>query len=184
MNNLFTSLFGKNRGATLRPPRLERGHKSLKRTLPVPNFRNELELKTFLANNLEYIEPGLKLFARGSWTGLEVPCQFSEWSKPGLIDILTEDREGGLLVIEVKMDGKAAAFGQLLGYMAWMNRWACTADPGGRTRAARSVRGAIVVRRASPMLIFLVRSYPEFPITVYETENTLSLLDERLEQSR
>jgi hypothetical protein len=149
--------------------------KYVKATRPVPKTRSELELKTFLADNLDVIEPGLRLFVQGSWTGLEVPCSFSEWSKPGQIDILAVDQDGDFLVIEVKLDGKAAAFGQILCYMAWIAAWARSEDRRGYTKPVREVRGAIVVKRASPMLVYLVSAYPQFPITVYETERTVSV---------
>jgi hypothetical protein len=174
LKKLVKKLFAKSAEQPVTPPRLQRDPR-IKNTLPLPRFQREIELKTFLAQHLDYLEPGLKLFQRGSWTGVEVPCPFSEWSKPGQIDLLAEDRNGELVVIELKLDGRPAAFGQLLGYMAWMNSWARTQDVGGRTRAARTVRGIIVVKRATPMLVYLVKSYPEFPITLYEIDRNIAL---------
>jgi RecB family endonuclease NucS len=175
LRKLINALFKKGHKQVVRLPKHDRESQPVKRTLPLPHFKSELELKTFLANNLDYVEPGLKLFVRGSWRGVEVPCAFSEWSKPGQIDILAEDRNGDLVVIELKPDGRPVAFGQVLGYLAWMKTWATTQDIGGRTRPARKVRGAIVVRRATPMLLYLVKSYPEFPITIYEIDRNISL---------
>jgi RecB family endonuclease NucS len=169
--------FARNKHKIL-PDRLRRRDLPMRRALSVPKYRTELELKTYLANNLDCIEPGLRLFTRGNWTGVEVPCAFSEWSRPGLIDILAVDPFRTLVVIEIKPDGKATAFGQLLCYMAWIRQWATTDDPGGRSSRARDVRGVIVARRATPMLLFLVKAYPQFPITVYETEATVALTDE------
>jgi RecB family endonuclease NucS len=174
LKKLINALLKKGDKKTDLPKRYQRDD-HVRQLPPLPKFKNELEFKTFLAANLDYLEPGLRLFKHGEWTGVEVPCQFSEWSKPGLIDILAIDSDGSLVVIEIKMDGRAPAYGQLLGYMAWMRRWASTDDRGGRTRAARKVRGIVVCKRAAPMLVFLVREHPEHPVTVYETRKLVSL---------
>lgn len=103
-------------------------------------FDCEHELHLYLLNNLEAIEPGLKLYGRETMDGLEFKCLGKK------LDLLTEDRDDGLLAIEVKFNhGRSDALGQLLGYIAVIRRM--------RRFAGRTIRGLIVCSRPSEHLL-------------------------------
>lgn len=72
----------------------------------------ERNLRTFLCNDLEQIEPGLELFRNGKKFNTDI----------GRIDILAIDKKDDLLVIELKA-GKAKdrALGQLPGYIGFIS---------------------------------------------------------------
>jgi endonuclease NucS-like protein len=86
-------------------------------------FAIEAHLRDFLAKNLGVIEPGLRLYATPGMylthgnSGVEFPVD------DGRIDILAEDRDGKYVCIELKLSrGKNKALGQLLYYMAWVDK--------------------------------------------------------------
>ena len=80
-------------------------------------FPLEAHLRDFLARNLERIEPGLRLYASGTQTGVEFPVE------SGRIDLLAVDQAGRFLVIELKLSqGRTRTLGQLLYYMGWVDQ--------------------------------------------------------------
>jgi hypothetical protein len=86
-------------------------------------FKNEAQLREHIAENLHLIEPGLRLYKEKGVTGKEVPCRVTDWGRQGAIDILAVDEQDNFVVIECKHKyGDGMAFGQLLGYMAWIKR--------------------------------------------------------------
>jgi hypothetical protein len=96
-------------------------------------FAYEHDLRDYLARNLTLIEPGLTLYSDEGITGVEFPAGGR------YIDILAVDRDGGLVVIELKVSrGYGRVVGQLLRYMGWIERH--HAEPGQR------VRGVIVAK--------------------------------------
>ena len=100
--------------------------------------------------HLEEIEPGLDVYADRRH-GREYPCEVRK--KRGSIDILAVDAKGGLVVIECKRGrGLPTALGQLLGYLGWVGEYLCS--------SRETVRGALVVGRATPMLMCAVRAVP------------------------
>lgn len=79
-------------------------------------FAAEEDLRDFLSQNLDAIEPGLRLHKDDRGTGLEYPID------GGRIDVLGIDSNGRPLVIELKLSrGRKKALGQILYYMAWVD---------------------------------------------------------------
>ena len=80
-------------------------------------FAAEADLRDFLADNLACVEPGLRLYQQGEQKGVEFPVD------DGRIDILAIDKAGGFVVFELKLArGRNKALGQLLYYMAWVDK--------------------------------------------------------------
>jgi hypothetical protein len=95
-------------------------------------FAFERDLRGFLARNLVLIEPGLQLYEEDGITGEEFPAGGR------FIDILAVDREGGYVIIELKVSrGYDRALGQLLRYMTWVEQ---------NMGPSRRVRGIVVAR--------------------------------------
>jgi hypothetical protein len=80
-------------------------------------FAAEADLRDFLANNLDCIEPGLRLYRQGERNGIEFQVE------DGRIDILAVDKADRFVVIELKVArGHERALGQLLYYMGWADK--------------------------------------------------------------
>jgi len=80
-------------------------------------FAAETDLRDFLAGNLECIEKGLRLYTKDGTTGVEYAID------DGRIDILAVDKDGCLVVIELKVSrGRNKALGQILYYMGWVDQ--------------------------------------------------------------
>jgi hypothetical protein len=95
-------------------------------------FAFERDLRGFLARNLSLIEPGLQLYEEEGIGGEEFPAGGR------FIDILAVDKEGGYVVVELKVSrGYDRALGQLLRYMTWVEQ---------NMGPARRTRGFIVAR--------------------------------------
>ena len=96
-------------------------------------FAYESDLRDFLAKNLSVIEPGLQLFQDEGISGVEFPVGGR------FIDILAIDAEKNLVVIELKVSrGYDRVIGQLLRYMAWIEKH--------QAEAGQGVRGIIAAR--------------------------------------
>ena len=133
-------------------------------------------MKLHYANNLHEIEPGLRLYTDQNCNGIEVPCRVTTWGRQGAIGILAIDQSGRLVVIECKHKyADAMAFGQVLGYLAWMKAWLDVRQRQGHMAKVPAVRAYIVALRASSMLRFLMMAYPEYDITLFETEPILTV---------
>lgn len=79
-------------------------------------FAAETDLRNFLAQNLDIIEPGLRLYKEDERDGVEYPVE------AGRIDILALDQEGKFVVTELKLSlGRSKTLGQLLYYMGWVD---------------------------------------------------------------
>lgn len=99
-------------------------------------FAYEADLKRYLSKNLSLIEDGLKLYQEGEISGIEYPVGGR------FIDLLAVDRQGALVVIELKVSrGYDRVVGQLMRYMGWIQM--NLADEG------QQVRGMIVARQIS-----------------------------------
>ena len=107
------------------------------REIKTDEFAYEMDLKNFLAANLDRIEPGLRLFDDLEGVeGLEFPVGGR------YVDILAKSRDGSLLVIELKVSrGYDRVVGQLLRYMAWVERYVA--------KEHQRVRGAIIANSIS-----------------------------------
>jgi hypothetical protein len=107
---------------------------------PLPGsseFLLEKDLQRYLAENLTCMEPGLRLYEYDGVRGIEF-----EAGDGRRIDILAVDRNGGLVVLELKVSrGFERVIGQILRYMNWVRKE--VAEPGQR------VRGMIVCRTIS-----------------------------------
>ena len=119
-------------------------------------FQCEGDLQLFLLNNLYVLEPELRLYGRTTLEGLEFPCAGKR------LDLLAEDRYGGLLAIEVKFnEGKTESLGQLLGYMASIRRM--------KRFEGRYLRGLVVCRKATEPLVEAAQDLAF--VSVYEYTN-------------
>jgi hypothetical protein len=79
-------------------------------------FALEAHLRDFLADNLELIEPGLRLHETAGRKAIEFPVD------RGFIDLLAIDRNEKFVVLELKLSqGRNKALGQLAYYMAWVD---------------------------------------------------------------
>lgn len=125
-------------------------HKLEPQTLP---FDCEHALHLYLLNNLESLEPGLTLYGKENLDGLQFKCLGKK------LDLLAEDREGGLVAIEIKFNyGTPESLGQILGYLAVIRRL--------RRFAGRRLRGLLVCRKASEHL--LLAAEDNGSVAVYE----------------
>jgi hypothetical protein len=80
-------------------------------------FAAEADLRDFLANNLDCVEPGLRLYHQDERRGVEFPVD------DGRIDILGVDRSDRFVVFELKLArGRNKVLGQLLYYMGWVDK--------------------------------------------------------------
>jgi len=95
-------------------------------------FAFEKDLRNYLVKNLSIIEAGLHLYDEEGITGVEFPVGGR------FIDILAVDKNGGYVVIELKVSrGYDRVVGQLLRYMGWVEKNMDTTQP---------VRGIIVAK--------------------------------------
>jgi RecB family endonuclease NucS len=82
-------------------------------------FAFERDLRNYLSRNLHVLEEGLHLYVDEDreFTGIE----FQVGGR--FIDILAVDKNGGFLIVELKVSrGYDRALGQLLRYMAWVSK--------------------------------------------------------------
>jgi hypothetical protein len=125
-------------------------------------FLLERDLQRYLAENLECIEPGLRLYDVDGIKGFEF-----EAGGGRRIDILATDRSGALVVLELKVSkGYDRVVGQLLRYMNWVRQ--NLADPGQR------VRGIIVCRTMSEDLRLACAGLVEVQLFEYRLSVSLS----------
>jgi hypothetical protein len=108
---------------------------------PEPSeFAYESDLRDFLAKNLHFLEPGLRLYQEEGITGIEFPVGGR------FVDILAIDERNNLVVIELKVSrGYDRVVGQILRYMAWIQQ--------NHAEPSQQVRGAIVAREISTDLV-------------------------------
>lgn len=123
-------------------------------------FAYERDLQSYLAKNLEQIEPGLTLFEDELSSGIEYPAGRRK------IDILAQDKNGGLVVIELKVARSYdRVVGQLLNYVSWVKE--NLADPGQR------VRGIIIGRKITEDLQLACLYISDLTLMEYELSVTL-----------
>lgn len=80
-------------------------------------FAYERDLQNFLVKNLHLIEHGLKLYEEDGINGIEYPVGGRR------IDILAVDKDGALVVIELKVSkGHDRVIGQILRYLGWIKK--------------------------------------------------------------
>jgi hypothetical protein len=136
---------------------------------PSSEFAYESDLRDFLGKNPSHIEPGLQLYQDEGITGIEFPVGGR------FIDILALDAEKRLVVIELKVSrGYDRVVGQLLRYMAWIQRH--HADTG------QGVRGIIIAREISEDLKLACSLVPN--VSLYEYSLSVALQRIALDASR
>ncbi|MFG6412468.1 endonuclease NucS domain-containing protein [Roseateles sp. DC23W] len=125
-------------------------------------FLLEKDLQRYLAQNLECIEPGLKLYEDEDLQGIEF-----EAGGGRRIDILAVDKAGAFVVLELKVSrGYDRVVGQLLRYMNWVRKE--LAEPGQR------VRGVIICRAMSEDLRLACASIKDVELCEYRLSVTVS----------
>jgi hypothetical protein len=123
-------------------------------------FAYEHDLQSFLARNLELIEPGLCLYEEDGINGIEYPAGGR------FIDLLAVDNRNDFVVIELKASkGYDRVVGQILRYMAWIKQ--NLADP------IQKVRGIIIAKEISEDL--RLATSLTGPIELYEYELMMKL---------
>jgi endonuclease len=125
-------------------------------------FVLEKDLQRYLADNLECIESGLKLYVDDDGVkGLEYDAGGGR-----RIDILANDKSGAFVVLELKVSrGYDRVVGQLLRYVNWVRKE--VADPGQR------VRGIIICRTMSEDLRLACASIKD--VELYEYQLSVSV---------
>lgn len=96
-------------------------------------FAQETHLRDFLYNNLERLEPGLRIYTNSDGLpGVEFPIRNRR------IDLLCQGKDGAFVVVELKLSrGAYSAVGQILTYMSWVRSDMAKQSP---------VRGILVAR--------------------------------------
>ncbi|MDP8206199.1 MAG: endonuclease NucS [Candidatus Electryonea clarkiae] len=110
-------------------------------------FRLERDLQTALRSNIGHLEQGLKIIDDGKERKINA----------GRIDITAEDKEGAIVVIELKA-GTASpdAIAQILAYMGSL----------GETEE-KPLRGILVAGDFHPRIIFAARAIPNLSLMKY-----------------
>lgn len=102
-------------------------------------FAYESHLRDYLANHLDVLEPGLRLYEDEYIPGIEYPIRNRR------IDLLAVAQDGSCVVIELKVSkGHDHAIGQILTYMGWVRQDLADGKP---------VRGMIVAHTLSNELL-------------------------------
>lgn len=133
------------------------------------SFEFEADLEGHLANNLDDIEEGLKLYVSDDGASGR---QYS--TGVGRIDLLTLDKNGDFVVIELKV-GQATdkVCSQLLKYMGWVKK---------HIAGEREVRGVIVCRNATDGLKYAASTLENVSIKEYEVHFSFQDADLEIEE--
>jgi hypothetical protein len=121
-------------------------------------FAFERDLRNYLSRNLFVLEDGLRLYEDEDreFTGIEYPAGGR------FIDILAVDRDGGYVVIELKVSrGYDRVMGQLLRYMAWIEQ---------NLANGKNVRGVIIASEITDDLKLASSRVADVQLWQYELE--------------
>lgn len=119
-------------------------------------FLLERDLQRYLAENLECIEAGLKLYETDDLKGFEF-----EAGGGRRIDILAIDKSGTFVVLELKVSkGYDRVIGQLLRYTNWVRK--------NLAETGQPVRGIIVCRTISEDLRLACAGLPNIELFEYQ----------------
>lgn len=109
----------------------------------------EANLENFLAERVDQIEDGLKLLERQLDT-----------KEVGRLDLLCEDKEGNLVVVELKkMKAGPSIIDQIQRYMGWIMEH--------KTKDGQKVRGIIIVGKKDTSLEYAVKANPLIDVKVF-----------------
>jgi len=125
------------------------------------SFAAEHHLRDFLAKNLHVIEEGLQLYVdEGGTVGVEYKTPM------GRMDLLTVDKKGGLLIIELKVErGPDEVCGQIMRYYGWVKRHVANGKP---------VRGLIIAQHISERIRYALADVPGITAREYKLHITLA----------
>jgi hypothetical protein len=128
---------------------------------PGKSFAAEHHLRDFLAKNLHVIEDGLQLYVDEAGTvGVEYKTPM------GRMDLLTVDKKGGLLIIELKVErGPDEVCGQIMRYYGWVKRHVAN---------GKSVRGLIIAQHISERIRYALADVPGVTAREYKLHITLA----------
>ncbi len=123
-------------------------------------FAAEAHLRDYLAANLNIIEEGLQLFVDESGAvGVEYKTTM------GRMDILAVDKNGGLLIIELKVErGPDEVCGQIMRYLGWVKRHLSNGKP---------VRGLIIAQHISDRIRYALADVPDVSAREYKLSISL-----------
>jgi endonuclease len=125
-------------------------------------FLLERDLQRYLAENLECLELGLKLYEVEGVRGFEF-----EAGGGRRIDILAVDKAGAFVVLELKVSkGYDRVVGQLLRYVNWVRQ--------NLAESGQRVRGMIVCRAMSEDLRLACASIKDIELFEYQLSVTVS----------
>jgi hypothetical protein len=124
------------------------------------SFAAEHHLRDYLAKNLHIIEDGLQLYVDDSGTvGVEYKTPM------GRMDLLTVDKKGGLLIIELKVErGPDQVCGQIMRYYGWVKRHLANGKP---------VRGLIIAQHITDRIRYALADVPNITAREYNLNITL-----------
>jgi hypothetical protein len=127
-------------------------------------FAYERDLKNFLASNLQVIRSSLALYEDEDINGIEFPVGGR------YIDILAVENGQDLVVIELKVSkGYDRAIGQLLRYMAWIEK--------NLAEQNQKVRGMIIARSISEDLRLATSRVRDVELFEYELSISLKQIE-------
>jgi hypothetical protein len=126
-------------------------------------FAAETHLRDYLAQHLDEVEEGLELFVD------DAEVSGIEYATPiGRIDILAVDKQGGFVVIELKVkQGPDAVAGQVLRYKNWVRCHLAHGKP---------VRGIIIAQHISEKIRYAIANDPEISAREYQLHLTFSCI--------
>lgn len=116
----------------------------------------ERDLEDYLEDNLQAIEPGLKLYTEGDRPGRQFGTDV------GRIDFLTLDTSGNFVVIELKAEeADRTVLGQILSYMGWVKE---------RLSKGKAVRGILIASEFAQDLVTAINVLSNIALYQYSVQ--------------
>jgi hypothetical protein len=135
--------------------RLAESHRGISATKPatlIGQKISESQLEALLIENLDLLEPGLKLVTQ------QLDCR-----EAGRLDLLCESKSGDLVVVEIKRFGvrHESILDQILRYMGYVRIHHLKQDD-------QRVRGIIVVGRVDERLRYALAAVPDVSVKTFD----------------